>query len=566
MTIIGIDLGTTNSLVSVWKDGEPVIIPNALGQNLTPSIVGVDDDGKILVGAIAKERLISHPDMTVSLFKRYMGSEKQFNLGGFTFHPEDIASLIIRTLKEDAEKLLGISVTEAVISVPAYFNDMQRKATLRAGFLAGLKVERLINEPTAAAIAYGLHERKEESTFLVFDLGGGTFDVSILEYFDGVLEVNATAGDSNLGGEDFVDLTCNELLLKLKQDPEKLDARSLNAFRNNIVEAKHELSTQLSTHIYFEGKEGADSIELSRAEFENINRELVKRLRHPIERSLRDASIHAKDLDDLILVGGATRMPLIRSLVSKMFGRLPTCSINPDEVVAKGAAIQAALKSRHKALDDIVLTDVCPHSLGLDVATMNNEGKWQSGRFLPIIERNTVIPTSRVESISTIYDNQKAIRISVYQGESRQVENNSKLGEFTVKMPAAPAGEQCVDVRYTYDINGVLEVEALVVDTGDTKRTIIQERKGNLTDQEIEKRLKELAALKIHPREHAQNRYLMAKGERLYEQLLGEARHEVSDLLQHFESVLDQQDVKKIERMRNKVAQQLKEIETERYL
>lgn len=565
MTIIGIDLGTTNSLAATWQDS-PVIIPNALGEHLTPSIVGVDDDGKILVGAIAKERLISHPLLTVSLFKRYMGSEKIFNLGEHNFLPEEIASFIIRSLKEDAEKFLGKIVTEAVISVPAYFNDQQRQATIRAGFLAGLKVERLINEPTAAAIAYGLHDKSEESTFLVFDLGGGTFDVSILEYFSGVMEVNATAGDSNLGGEEFVDLTLKTLLRKLDVKHECLDAKTLNIFREHVVAGIHTLSKQRSTHIAFQGIEGITSIELSRAEFEKICHELISRLRHPIERSLRDAAIAAKELDDLILVGGATRMPLVRSLVSKMFGRIPTSKINPDEVVAKGAAIQAALKARHSALDDIVLTDVCPHSLGLDVATSNSHGQWKSGRFLPIIERNTVIPASRIESIVTCVDNQKVIRISIYQGESRQVSNNTKLGELHIEVPAAPAGQQQVDVRYTYDINGVLEVEVLAVETGKMKKTVIQQRKGYISDKEINERLAQLAELKIHPRDQEKNRLVIAKGERLYEQLLGESRHKVADLLQQFDNALDQQDPNEIERLRDQITQQLKDLETERYL
>lgn len=548
MTMIGIDLGTSNSLVAYWTDNGPAIIPNVLGERLTPSVISIDDNGEVLVGQIAKERLITHPDRSASVFKRYMGTEKIFRLGDYSFTPEELSSFVIQWLKADAEAFLGQEVAEAVISVPAYFNDMQRKATKRAAEIAGLKVERLISEPTAAAIAYGLHQEESDTKFLVFDLGGGTFDVSILEFFEGVMEVKSIAGDNYLGGEDFTNQLVSYFVECNGIDLQALDYKGRSALFKQAELCKKALGQEAIGRMSFQDGEKSCELRIDRQQFEKISSQLMLRMRHPIERALRDASLSPSDLDAVILVGGATRMPIIKSVVSKMFGRLPFSQINPDEAVALGAAIQVALKERNEALKEVVLTDVCPYTLGTDVIKRLGNGKYESGHYMPIIERNTPIPVSKVERFFTANDNQTEISVDVFQGESRKVENNIKIGGFTVTVPSDPAGKQAIDVRYTYDINGILEVEVTTVSTGEKKKLIIEKNPGSLTPEEIEARLAELRDIKIHPRERTENRLLLAKGERLYEEALGEKRNEISFYLSQFESVLatqNEQEIKK---------------------
>jgi molecular chaperone HscC len=550
LAIIGIDLGTTYSLVAHWTENGPEVIPNILNSNLTPSVVSVDDNGEILVGQIAKERLITHPERTAAVFKRYMGAPKTYRLGKYDFTPEELSSFVLRSLKADAEAFLNQEITEAVISVPAYFNDAQRKATKRAGELAGLKVERLISEPTAAAIAYGLHQAETETKFLIFDLGGGTFDVSILEMFEGVMEVKSVAGDNFLGGEDFTELLMNHFCETQGIDLRSIDNKERNALYKQAEKCKYELSRSprapMTLLVGSQMKETA----IDRDGFEKLAQSLLLRLRHPIERVLRDASLAPDDLDAIILIGGATRMPIVRTVVTKMFGKLPFSNINPEEAVALGAAIQSALKERNQALNEVILTDVCPYSLGTAVVRIlgDNLQNYESGYFLPIIERNTPIPVSRVERLFTIRDNQTALVVDIYQGESRKVENNIKLGELRINLPPGPAGAQPIDVRYTYDINGILEVEVVVVKTGEKKRMVIEKNPGKLTQKEIEARLQMLKDLKIHPRERTENRLLLARGERIYEESLGEVREYVAQLLAKFDAVLSRQydrDIKK---------------------
>lgn len=556
MITVGIDLGTTNSLVAYWTENGPHIIPNSLGSNLTPSVISLDENGNLLVGQIAKERLVTHPDLSVATFKRYMGTEKKYDLGKYTFTPEELSSFVIRSLKEDAEAYLNDEVTEAVISVPAYFNDAQRKATKRAGELAGLKVERLISEPTAAAIAYGLHQEKSETKFLVFDLGGGTFDVSILELFEGVMEVKSIAGDNFLGGEDFTNLIVNSFIEQSPLKNIELDNKIYSLVYKQAEMCKLELSKDNIGKIRLNYSDNILEKTFSRLDFEKLVNPLMLRLRKPIERALRDADLSPNEMESVILIGGATRMPVIRSAVSRMFGKLPYSNINPDEAVALGAAIQVALKERNSALEEVVLTDVCPYSLGVDVAENLGDGKYESGYFLPIIERNTSIPVSRVEYLSTIRDNQTVINLGIYQGESRRVENNIKLGELNVKLPSGKAGEHSIEVRYTYDINGILEVEVTVKKTGEKSRIIIEKNPGSMTKKEIEDRLNLLSSLKIHPRDRSENRLLVARGERMYEESTGEMRTYISGIIKQFEMILAQQDDHKIK----KAATELKEI------
>ncbi|MDO3382414.1 Hsp70 family protein [Gilvimarinus algae] len=547
MALIGIDLGTTNSLVGYWiaETGEAKLIRNTLKKTMTPSVVGLDDHQRIVVGDIARHRLITHPSMTVSEFKRYMGTDKEFKLGDKKFRAEELSALLLKSLIADAESHLSEKIDSAVISVPAYFSDAQRKATRDAGRLAGIEVKRLINEPTAAAIAYGLHETKDDTTFLIFDIGGGTFDVSILELFDGVMQVNATAGDNRLGGEDFVDSLLSHFLQKNGIVRSELSAKQIAQLRSQCEQAMKQLSTENNADIEFFLDKRPLHLRLSRDSIEACCGDLLRRLRLPLERSLRDANLQSDDLDAVVLVGGASRMPAIRSMVSKMLGKIPRSHINPDETVALGAAIQAALIEGDASLSEVVLTDVAPYTLGVGV--VNKQGFFDSGElFHPIIDRNSPVPVSRIDRLVTVRDNQTTLHIVIYQGEARLVKDNIKLGELSLAVPPSAAGEESVDVRFTYDISGLLQVEAEVTSTGVKQQAIIEGNPGALTETEIKSRLAELASLKVHPRENEHNALLVARGERLYELALGDLREYIKDRLGNFEQTLQSQNISEI--------------------
>jgi molecular chaperone HscC len=546
--IIGIDLGTTNSLVAAWIDGAPRLIPNALGRTITPSCVGIDDDGRVLVGEAARERLQTHPHLTASLFKRYMGSTRTVRLGDRDYRPEELSALVLRALKADAEAALGQPVTEAIVTVPAYFSDAQRKATRTAGELAGLKVERLLNEPTAAALAYGLHDAAGEAQFLVFDLGGGTFDVSVLEMFDGVMEVRASAGDNMLGGEDFAALIVDLAFAQGLPDAARGDAIFMQRLWARAEAAKRALTERSSVAFELAWYDTVVRVALDSEAWEAAAQPLLNRLWRPIERALRDARIRAADLDNIVLAGGATRMPMIRALVTRMFGRFPAVGHNPDDVVALGAAVQAGLKMKDKALDERVMTDVCPYTLGTEVARFLDDGTQTPGFYAPVIERNAVVPVSRVQRFVPVSPQQRQIRIGIYQGESRMVRDNISLGEIVVPLLPGPGHADGVDVRFTYDVNGLLEVEVTVVATGDVERAVIDGGDGHMPPDEVARRLAMLAELKVHPRDTLENRTLLARAERLYEQLLGETRDRLGERILQFEQVLATQDPRQVAR------------------
>ncbi len=563
--IIGIDLGTTNSLVAVWRDGKANIIPNALGQHLTPSCVGMDDDGTVLIGEAARARLQTHPHMTASLFKRYMGSERKTQLGKQTFRPEELSSMVLRSLKEDAEAFLGHPVTEAIITVPAYFSDAQRKATRAAGQLAGLKVERLLNEPTAAALAYGIQDTQRETKFLVFDLGGGTFDVSILELFEGVMEVRASAGDNFLGGEDFVTVMFDTFFLRSGLDKvlggQTLSPSQRQRLRDEAERVKRALSDAATAKMAFHYNGTEYSWELTEDTLAQLCEPLMQRLRTPVERALRDATIKASELDSVVLAGGATRMPLVRKLASRMFGRFPMIHIDPDEAIALGAAVQAGLKMRDAALDEVVMTDVAPYSLGIGIARQVGPNNYEGGHFLPIIERNSTVPVSRVENITTINDFQRELMVKVYQGESRRISDNIYLGTLTFPIEAKKAGEISADVRFTYDVSGVLEAEITVLPSQEKHKLVITENAGVMTPAQVEQRLAELSELKIHPRERIENRTLVAQADRLYEQLLGQEREFLAQHVAAFQAVLDKQEPIASRRARETLEQVMRQLE-----
>ncbi|MBV8634975.1 MAG: molecular chaperone HscC, partial [Burkholderiaceae bacterium] len=505
--IVGIDLGTTNSLIAVWEPGGPRLIPNALGEVLTPSCVSIDEDGTILVGRAARERLQTHPDRTAAVFKRYMGSDRKIRLGERDFRPEELSALVLRSLKEDAEAALGQPITEAVITVPAYFSDSQRKATRAAGQLAGLQVERLLNEPTAAALAYGLHLRGTESRFLVFDLGGGTFDVSVLDLFEDVMQVRASAGDNFLGGEDFVNCLVDRFFQVNELSPDlKFDAAFMQRLSARTEAAKRALTGAPRTTIRVAHGERDYSMELDEASFEQICAPLLQRLRDPVERALRDADLRATELDSILLAGGATRMPVVKRLVARMFGRFPSGDINPDEVVALGAAVQAGLRMKDAALKEVVMTDVSPYSLGLKVSITLPDGRRSDGHFDPIIERNSTVPVSRVRPYSPVHNDQKILALEVYQGEARLVSDNILLGTLHIDLPPGSAQDNGVDVRLTYDVNGLLLVEATLRRTGQKQELLIEGNPGLLSEEEIAQRFAALSELKIHPRDRIENR------------------------------------------------------------
>ncbi|MBO9499823.1 MAG: molecular chaperone HscC [Novosphingobium sp.] len=566
--IVGIDLGTTNSAVAYWDAGEARLVPNSLGQLVTPSAVSIDDDGELLVGLPARERQPTHPDRTATAFKRYMGTSRKLKLGRKEYAPEDLSALVLASLKRDAEVHLGGPVTGAVITVPAYFNDKQRRATRRAGELAGLKVERLINEPTAAALAFGIHQRAVEEPFLVFDLGGGTFDVSLVEMFEGIIEVRASAGDNRLGGEDF-----NRVLIDFAREklagvlPETHEGEALyEVMRDAAERARRALSEadEAPYRFVWDGRE--HRIAVTADAFAERAEPLIERLREPVLRSLRDGSTKVGELSEIVLVGGATRMPIVRKAVTRMFGRFPDTTVHPDHAVALGAAVQAGLKRRDADLDEVRLTDVCPFTLGVGISERDARGGRRDGIFSPIIERNTVIPASRVQRYFTMIDNQETIRLEVYQGEARHVVDNVWLGQLDIPVPRKPAGEVGVDCRFTYDTSGLLEVDVSVPETEISQQLLIYDRDDAALAANLDARREALAALKVHPRDQAANAALLARANRCYEGYLGETRDYVGSLLSHFESVLANQDPREIESARTEIARRLDEIEGEQFL
>ncbi|MDR1076667.1 MAG: molecular chaperone HscC [Xanthomonadaceae bacterium] len=565
---IGIDLGTTNSLAGLHRDGGTRLFPNALGSALTPSCVSLLD-GKIVVGQAALDRLHTHPESSAGLFKRIMGTERHLTLDGQQYRPEELSSFVLRALKADAEAALGETIEEAVITVPAYFSDAQRKATKAAGALAGLRVECLLNEPTAAALAYGLQDMPSDSQFLVFDLGGGTFDISVLDWFEGVMEVRASAGDNFLGGEDFNTALMEHCLAqwKIPLDAVMRDRYSWQRLNSAVERAKRKLSASSrdeGAQVEWEWEGAPVNCVVTPDEFAHVVQPLLDRLRTPIERALRDSRIRPSELSHVVLAGGATRMPLIRKLVAQLFGKIPTMHINPDEVVAVGAAVQACLKSDKRNVQELVLTDVCPYTLGVDT-TVRINGRHVAGYFSPIIERNTPVPVSRVESYWTISEQQKVMHFEIFQGESRFIEDNIRIGEIRIPIPPRDAGEICVEVRFTYDVSGILECEFHVPVTGERTRLIIEQNPGVMSEEDIARRFAELSVIKLHPREEARNVALMARAKRLYEQELGERREFIAHLIASFEGALDSQDRQEILEVGHTLSDYLDEMEANGY-
>jgi molecular chaperone HscC len=539
-SIVGIDLGTTNSLIAVFRDGKPELIPTPHGGFLTPSIVGALEDETIIVGRVAKEWRVTNPERCASRFKRAMGTATKFAIGKHSFSAPELSSVILKSLIGDAESYLNQSVTKAVITVPAYFNEHQRRATRLAGELAGLEVVRIINEPTAAALTYGFHERDATKKLLVIDLGGGTFDVTLMEVFEGALEIIATAGESMLGGEDFTDRMVSRVLQQHGHSFEVIEQRHprmLARLRRLCEDAKtafleNEWSTIAIPELDGNILSSAAKTPVHREEFAQWMVPLLDRLLPPIIKVLRDGQTEPSGLDDIILVGGATRMKCLQEFVADRLKAIPKCSFNPDEVVALGAAVQAAFIADDKAVEDMVMTDVCPHTLGIEIVKLFGEQRIE-GFFSPVIHRNTTIPVSREEHYSTLEQNQSSVKIRIFQGESRKVSDNLFLGELSVEgLPKGPPGSLFA-VRFTYDSNGILEVEAYVPSTGRRYATVIANSASHLSRKEIDAALKKMQGIKFYPRDDAENQNLLRFCERVIGEI--EPRHRAE-----LESVVDQ--------------------------
>jgi molecular chaperone DnaK len=491
---VGIDLGTTNSLIAYVETARPEIIPNRSGDRMTPSVVGIDRQGQLIVGAGARRQLTVAPDRTIGEVKRLMGSGQSVTLGDRSYSPTEISAVILRSLADDAERFFGERLDEAVITVPAYFTDAQRQATKDAGELAGLRVERILNEPTAAALAYGLDHLDKEQHVVVYDLGGGTLDVSVLEMFEGVLDVKASSGNNRLGGSDFdaavVEWLCAGAVRDLGVDV-RADTRAMARLKAAAEQARCELSATATTTILvpaLASRAGASvdlEVELTRRQLDGLLAPLVRSTLEPLKAALVDARLDPKAIAEVVLVGGASRTPLVRTMVAEFFGREARHGVHPDEAVALGAAMQAALKTGAvSAHHGIMITDVAPFTLGVEVQSSAGRQRLD-GMFSPIITRNCTIPVSRTEVYSTTVDRQRQVDIKIYQGESRLVRSNTFLDQYTVDgIPPGPSGAEKVAVTFTYDVNGILKVSTRIVSTGKEAVLVVDRSPQRLSDSE----------------------------------------------------------------------------------
>ena len=569
--MIGIDLGTTNSLATYIDDnGEIQFVKNEYGNILIPSVVGIDENDDIIVGELAKERRMMNVGETASNFKRRMGTDAKIKVKNRTFDAQMLSSFVLKHLKENAEKQLSEKIDRAIISVPAYFNDKQRRDTKMAAELAGLTVERLINEPTAAALSLGSHILDQNLKFIVLDLGGGTFDVTLLETFENIMEVLSISGDTMLGGEDFTTKICEIFLKNIKLSIVDLSRDERTKLYTKADRAKKLISLK-NVEIEMEIKGKKYKSEITQENFRETVKPLLVKMKVAIDKALQDGNTDAREIEKVILVGGAVKLGIIEEFVEKYFhkmrgekiyfnnddfienNKLVSIAADPDTVVAYGVGIAVGMKERNKVFKERILTDVCPFTLGTEIV---------GRRFAPIIPRNTTVPTSRSEYFYTIEDYQSQVTVGIYQGESLNIDDNLFLGEFLLDVPQNLAGKEAINVRFTYDINGILEVEATVVSTGLKKSKLIVN--GDLSEEEKNEKIKMLEEIKIQSENKNKDKLLLERANRIYAEIVNtEIRNHISDYLENYKMVVATGDRIRIQKTKESFSQFLDKIDPE---
>lgn len=560
MAIIGIDLGTTNSLICVYRNGKPELIPNAFGETMTRSAVSFLEDGTVLVGALAAERLISHPETAAASFKSFMGTEQDYTLNGRKLKAHELSALVLRQLCEDAQAYLGEEVTEAVISVPAYFNDNQRSATKLAAKLAGLSVARLINEPSAAALCYHTEELGQEKKYLVIDFGGGTLDVSVVDCFENIIEIIAIAGDNRLGGDDIDAAIVSSFLQTNGFTAKQLSAQEQAILLQKAKQAKVQLSGSKEMSLRCQLQGNYYSMSITPESMREICAPLFQRIKSTISRALKESKVPPAELSDILLVGGSAKFTTFVEYIQNLFGVTPIVAKNTDEIVAYGACLCASIKER--ALRDIVMTDVCPFSLG--VATYHSQQD-TNPHMAVLIPRSSLLPISHRSCFFTLTNNQRQILCQIYQGENYYVRDNLKIGELTVDVPPGPAGKHFVTITFTYDIDGILHVEA-ESSGGQIITTVILNSNLSLSDAEIKAKTKALEALRHEADGTEEDKLILARLERLFAEFLDEQRDYVRYLIASFSQVLESGDRIKLKKERKRIQKETLLLEQALYL
>lgn len=560
MAIIGIDLGTTNSLACIWKNGSPLIIKNSLGNTITPSVVGVDDNNNIIVGEVAKERLISHPGKTASEFKRTLGTRKIYKVGANGFTSEQLSSLVLKKIKEDAEAFLGEEITEAVISVPAYFDDCRRNATKQAAELSGLKVERLINEPSAAALAYMQKHGFEDGTYMVIDFGGGTLDVSMIDSFDSIMEILAVAGNNQLGGKDINEAVYAHFINENNLDENLLTPEQKASIYKTAEACKIALSDTPMSIMSVNINDKNYTLSLDNNSLIKISHTVFEKIGEPVKRVLRDSHMNIQEVKDIILVGGSCKMPTVAAYIEKLTGRKPCTDIDPDTAICLGAGIFAGMKNRNEDFKDVILTDICPFSLG--TAVQDHRTMEQIMDF--IIQRNSMLPTSKIHEYYAASNNQTGVHVTIYQGESIVPANNIKLGELELTCPPTPIGEYIASIRLTYDINGLLVVDVTANDKKTYSKVILSEN-NTMTEKELARCKEQLDKLRLAPSDDEKYRLLIARAERIIEETLSFERLQIVNALMSYKACLAQgndRDIRIITKKFTRFLDQLEGINT----